>query len=120
MLRSTASPLCHTLEQTGVSKSPKVHLFTILKTSRFLSLRYSADFGRSRLVLTNGGPEITILKYMSYFDDLENHSSILYFFTPILSYFSNGRFLNFVFFFFQEYMLGIPLIFLQKSSIQSS
>ena len=40
----------HTLEQTGVSKSPKDPPFTILKTSRFLSLRDSADFGRSRLV----------------------------------------------------------------------
>ena len=40
----------HTLEQTGVSKSPTGPPFTLLKTSRFLSLRYSADFGHSRLV----------------------------------------------------------------------
>ena len=31
-------------------KSQKVSLFTILKILRFLSLRYSADFRRSRLV----------------------------------------------------------------------
>ena len=31
-------------------KAERVHLFTILKTWRFLSLRYSADFKRSRLV----------------------------------------------------------------------
>ena len=31
-------------------KALRVPLFTILKTSRFLNLRYSADFGRSRLV----------------------------------------------------------------------
>ena len=40
-------------QQTGVSKSPKGPLFTILKTWRFLRLRYSADFGRSRLVKSN-------------------------------------------------------------------
>ena len=40
----------HTLEQTGVSKSPKGPRFYNLKTSRFLSLRYSAEFGRSWLV----------------------------------------------------------------------
>ena len=34
-------------------KAQKVHLFTILKTSRFLNLRNSADFGRSRLVFYN-------------------------------------------------------------------
>ena len=39
------------MEQTGVSKSPKGPPFRILKTLRFLSLRYSADFGRSWLVL---------------------------------------------------------------------
>ena len=38
------------LQQTGVSKSPKGPPFTILKTLRFLSLRYSEDFGRSRFV----------------------------------------------------------------------
>ena len=39
------------LQQTGFSKSPKGPPFTGLKTLRFLSLRYSADFRRSRLVL---------------------------------------------------------------------
>ena len=38
------------LQQTGFSKSPKGPPFTGLKTLRFLSLRYSADFRRSRLV----------------------------------------------------------------------
>ena len=36
--------------QTGVSKRPKGSTFHNLKSSRFLSLRYSADFGRFRLV----------------------------------------------------------------------
>ena len=40
------------LQQTGFSKSPKSPPFTILKTLRFLSLGYSADFRRSRLVNT--------------------------------------------------------------------
>ena len=40
----------HIFQQTGVSKCPKGVPFTILKTLRFLSLRYSADIGRSRLV----------------------------------------------------------------------
>ena len=35
------------LQQTGFSKGPP---FTILKTLRFLSLRYSADFRRYRFV----------------------------------------------------------------------
>ena len=39
------------LQQTGFSKSPKGPSFTILKTLGFLSLRYCADFRRSRLVL---------------------------------------------------------------------
>ena len=39
------------LQQTGFSKSRKDPPFTILKTLRFLSLRYSADFRRSRLVI---------------------------------------------------------------------
>ena len=39
------------LQQTGFSKSLKGPPFTILKTLRFLSLRYSADFRRSRLVI---------------------------------------------------------------------
>ena len=38
------------LQQTRFSKSRKGPPFTILKTLRFLSLRYSADFRRSRLV----------------------------------------------------------------------
>ena len=38
------------LQQTGFSKSPKGPPFTGLKTLRFLSLRYSTDFRRSRLV----------------------------------------------------------------------
>ena len=43
----------HILQQAGFSESPKGRPFTILKTLRFLSLRYSADFRRSRLVLTD-------------------------------------------------------------------
>ena len=39
------------LQHTGFSKNPKVSPFIILKTLRFLSLRYSADFRRSRLVV---------------------------------------------------------------------
>ena len=39
------------LQQSEVSKSPKGPPFTIFKTLRFLSVRYSADFRRSRLVL---------------------------------------------------------------------
>ena len=39
------------LQQTGFSKSSKGPPFTGLKTLRFLSLRYSADFRRSHLVL---------------------------------------------------------------------
>ena len=38
------------LQQTGFSESRNRPPFTILKTLRFLSLRYSADFRRSRLV----------------------------------------------------------------------
>ena len=38
------------LKQTEVSKSTKGPPFTILKTLRFLSLRYSADYRRPRLV----------------------------------------------------------------------
>ena len=41
------------LQQTGFSKSTKGPQFTILKTLRCLSLRYSADFRRSRLVYIN-------------------------------------------------------------------
>ena len=41
------------LQKTGFSKNPKGALFTVLKTLRFLSLRYSADFRRSRLVHMN-------------------------------------------------------------------
>ena len=41
-------------QQTGFSKSPKSPPSTILKTLRFLSLGYGADFRRSRLVLTYG------------------------------------------------------------------
>ena len=37
------------LQQTGFSKNPKGPAFTGLKL-RFLSLRYSADFRRSRFV----------------------------------------------------------------------
>ena len=38
------------LQQTGFSKSPKGPSFTILKTLRILSLRYSANFRRSYLI----------------------------------------------------------------------
>ena len=38
------------LQQTGFSKSQKSPPSTILKTLRFLSLGYAADFRRSRLV----------------------------------------------------------------------
>ena len=38
------------LQQTGFSKSSKGPPFTIVKTLRFLSLRYTADFRRCRLV----------------------------------------------------------------------
>ena len=38
------------LQQTGFSKSPKSPPSTILRTLRFLSFRYGADFRRSRLV----------------------------------------------------------------------
>ena len=38
------------LQQTGFSKSPKNPPLTILKTLRFLSLRYSAVFRGTRLV----------------------------------------------------------------------
>ena len=38
------------LNQTGFSKNPNDPPFTSLKTMRFLSLGYSADFRRSRLV----------------------------------------------------------------------
>ena len=41
----------HILQQTGVLKSPKGPPFTILQTLRFRSLRYSADFGGSWLVI---------------------------------------------------------------------
>ena len=39
------------LHQSGFSKARRVPLLTSLKTLRFLSLRYSADFRRSRFVL---------------------------------------------------------------------
>ena len=42
----------HILQPTGVSQSPKGPPFTILKTSHFLSLKYSADFGSSGLFFT--------------------------------------------------------------------
>ena len=38
------------LQQTGFEKVKRVTPFTILKTLPLLSLRYSADFRRSRLV----------------------------------------------------------------------
>ena len=41
------------LKQTRVSESPKGPSFTILKASHFLSRRYSADFGRSWLVMSS-------------------------------------------------------------------
>ena len=40
------------LQQSGFSKSPKGPPFTGLKTLRFLSLRYSTDFRRCRLVFS--------------------------------------------------------------------
>ena len=48
ILKSLKGPIifCHNLQPTGVSQSPKGPPFTIL------SLRYSVDFGRSRLVQT--------------------------------------------------------------------
>ena len=53
------------LQQTGLSKSPKGPSFYNLKTLRFLSLRYSADFRRSRLVWTNFGyiSEISVIRF---------------------------------------------------------
>ena len=39
------------LQQIGFSEIPKSPPFTILKTLRFSSLGYSADFRRSRLVI---------------------------------------------------------------------
>ena len=40
------------LQQTGFSTSPKGPPFYNFKNLRFLSLRYSAEFGRSRLVFS--------------------------------------------------------------------
>ena len=40
----------YTPQQIGFSKNPKVPPFTISNSLSFLSLRYGADFGRSRLV----------------------------------------------------------------------
>ena len=55
-------PICFDiLQQTGVSKSPKsASLFKILKTLRFLSLRYSADFRHSRLVHLRQTKKLTL------------------------------------------------------------
>ena len=49
----------HTLEQTGVSKSTKGPPFYNFKNFALLSRRYSADFGRSRLVCCSHMSEVT-------------------------------------------------------------
>ena len=57
------------LQKTGFSKTPKGPPFTGLKTLRFLSLRYSDDFRRSRLVRSHSIDYLNVdhfhLKFMT-------------------------------------------------------
>ena len=55
MLQRLPFTFSHILQQTGAQRGPP---FTILKTLRILSLKYSADLGRSRIVNANFGRSI--------------------------------------------------------------